>query len=97
MLIKKQKGGASSSFRTLVYSRGPVNYPDNSWHNSKLLFNQFNKTTGQYIPNKMLPYYAAPLSTGYQDQQSPVCSTMSNYTAQYAPFNKNGGKKYLKK
>ena len=49
---KKQKGGGSD-WKSTVYSRGPVNYPNNGFYDGKQLFDQFNKT-GEYIPNSQL-------------------------------------------
>jgi hypothetical protein len=45
-------------------SRGPSqSYPIGNM--SEKMFRQFSKT-GEYIPNDMLAYYAAPKSTGFE-------------------------------
>lgn len=61
-----KKGGAGSDFALTLASRGPANYPDMS----EAQFRQFTKT-GQYIPNSMLKYAAAPISTGYMKDPNP--------------------------
>ena len=58
---KKQKGGGSD-WMTVVRSRGPANYPGQGLNK----FRQFNKNSN-YIPNKMLAYYAAPKLSGFED------------------------------
>ena len=58
---KKQKGGGSD-WMTVVRSRGPANYPGQGLDK----FRQFNKNSN-YIPNKMLAYYAAPKLSGFED------------------------------
>lgn len=58
---KKQKGGGSD-WMTVVRSRGPSNYPGQGLDK----FRAFNKNSN-YIPNKMLAYYAAPKLSGFED------------------------------
>ena len=70
--VSKQKGGddsagTGSDFKTTLASRGPSNYPDAK---SADLFRIFNKT-GEFIPNSMLKYAAAPVSTGYAPDPNP--------------------------
>ena len=83
-------GGAGSAWRSSVYSRGPVNYPNNGWENGKTEFNQFSQT-GTYIKNSDLPYAVAPMSTGAVNNNSPVQGTVSNFLSNYAAY--GGGKK----
>jgi len=69
---RKHKGGddsagVGSDFATTFYSRGPANYPDGK---SADLFRIFNKTS-EFIPNSMLKYAAAPISTGYSPDPNP--------------------------
>jgi hypothetical protein len=68
----KHKGGddsagTGSDFATTLASRGPCNYPDGK---SADLFRIFNKTS-EFIPNSMLKYAAAPVSTGYAPDPNP--------------------------
>ena len=85
-------GGASSAWRSSVYSRGPVNYPNNGWYNGEKQFKQFTKT-GQYIPNTELPYAAAPISTGAVKDDNPIQGTVSDYLSQYAAYGSGKKKK----
>ena len=87
-----QNGGASSAWRSSVYSRGPVNYPNNGWYNGEKQFKQFTKT-GQYIPNTELPYAAAPISTGAVKDDNPIQGTVSDYLSQYAAYGSGKKKK----
>ena len=69
---RKLKGGddsagTGSDFATTLASRGPCNYPDGK---SADLFRIFNKTS-EFIPNSMLKYAAAPVSTGYAPDPNP--------------------------
>jgi len=69
---RKHKGGddsagVGSDFATTLASRGPANYPDAK---SADLFRIFNKTS-EFIPNSMLKYAAAPVSTGYAPDPNP--------------------------
>jgi len=69
---RKHKGGddsagVGSDFATTLDSRGPCNYPDGK---SADLFRIFNKTS-EFIPNSMLKYAAAPISTGYSPDPNP--------------------------
>lgn len=69
---RKHKGGddsagVGSDFATTLASRGPCNYPDAK---SADLFRIFNKTS-EFIPNSMLKYAAAPISTGYSPDPNP--------------------------
>jgi len=69
---RKHKGGddsagVGSDFATTLASRGPCNYPDGK---SADLFRIFNKTS-EFIPNSMLKYAAAPISTGYSPDPNP--------------------------
>ena len=69
---RKHKGGddsagVGSDFATTLASRGPANYPDGK---SADLFRIFNKTS-EFIPNSMLKYAAAPVSTGYVPDPNP--------------------------
>jgi hypothetical protein len=59
--------GVGSDFATTLASRGPCNYPDGK---SADLFRIFNKTS-EFIPNSMLKYAAAPISTGYSPDPNP--------------------------
>ena len=88
-------GGAGSAWRSSVYSRGPVNYPNNGWNNGKTEFNQFSKT-GTYIKNTDLPYAVAPISTGAVKDNSPVQGTVSDFVSNYAAYGA-GKKKTVKK
>ena len=88
-------GGAGSAWRSSVYSRGPVNYPNNGWENGKTEFNQFSKT-GTYIKNTDLPYAVAPISTGVVKDNSPVQGTVSDFLSNYAAYGA-GKKKSIKK
>ena len=88
-------GGAGSAWRSSVYSRGPVNYPNNGWENGKTEFNQFSKT-GEYIKNTDLPYAVTPISTGAVKDNSPVQGTVSNFLSNYAAYGA-GKKKSVKK
>ena len=64
---KSMKGGDGSDFALTLNSRGPANYPDNTWGvDGETWFRQFNKT-GQYIPNSQLPNAATPLLAGTND------------------------------
>jgi hypothetical protein len=70
--LRKYKGGddsagTGSDFATTLASRGPCNYPDGK---SADLFRIFNKTS-EFIPNSMLKYAAAPVSTGYAPDPNP--------------------------
>ena len=87
-----QNGGASSAWRSSVYSRGPVNYPNNGWYNGEKQFKQFTKT-GQYISNTELPYAAAPISTGAVKDDNPIQGTVSDYLSQYAAYGSGKKKK----
>jgi hypothetical protein len=83
---KKLKGGVSD-YATTLSSRGPINYPDNL---SAQRFRYFNKT-GTYIPNSMLQYAAAPISTGYECDQNSYPMAYNDYiggTRKKAPANK---------
>ena len=91
-----QNGGASSAWRSSVYSRGPVNYPNNGWYNGEKQFKQFTKT-GQYISNTELPYAAAPISTGAVKDDNPIQGTVSDYLSQYAAYGSGKKKKTLTK
>ena len=71
---RKLKGGVSD-FATTLASRGPINYPDAL---SAQRFRYFNKT-GTFIPNTMLQYAAAPISTGYQADQNPYPLAYNDY------------------
>jgi hypothetical protein len=71
---KKLRGGVSD-FATTLSSRGPINYPDAL---SAQRFRYFNKT-GTFIPNTMLQYAAAPISTGYQADQNPYPMAYNDY------------------
>lgn len=69
---RKHKGGddsagVGSDFALTLASRGPCNYPDGK---SADLFRIFNKTS-EFIPNSMLKYAAAPISTGYSPDPNP--------------------------
>lgn len=48
-------------------SRGPANYPDGPTADR---FRYFTKTA-EFIPNSMLKWYAAPISTGFQPDPNP--------------------------
>ena len=82
--------GGGSDWRATAYSRGPVNYPNNSWFNGKTQFDQFTKT-GQYIKNTDLPYAAAPISTGAIPDPDCMSGTVGKWGDQFAKF--VGGKK----
>jgi hypothetical protein len=71
---RKLKGGVSD-FATTLSSRGPINYPDQL---SADRFRYFNKT-GTYIPNTMLQYAAAPISTGYEADPNPYPMAYNDY------------------
>jgi len=71
---RKLKGGVSD-FATTLASRGPINYPDAL---SAQRFRYFNKT-GTFIPNTMLQYAAAPISTGYEADQNPYPMAYNDY------------------
>jgi hypothetical protein len=71
---RKLKGGVSD-FATTLASRGPINYPDAL---SAQRFRYFNKT-GTFIPNTMLQYAAAPISTGYQPDPNPYPLAYNDY------------------
>ena len=71
---RKLKGGVSD-FATTLSSRGPINYPDAL---SAQRFRYFNKT-GTFIPNTMLQYAAAPISTGYQADANPYPMAYNDY------------------
>tara|TARA_Y100000768_G_scaffold369234_1_gene333920 strand:- start:2604 stop:3137 length:534 start_codon:yes stop_codon:yes gene_type:complete len=88
-------GGAGSAWRSSVYSRGPVNYPNNGWEKGNIEFNQFSKT-GTYIKNTDLPYAVAPISTGAVKDNSPVQGTVSDFLSNYAAYGA-GKKKSIKK
>jgi hypothetical protein len=61
---KTMKGGDGSDFALTLNSRGPANYPDNTWGvDGETWFRQFSKT-GQYIPNSQLANAATPLLAG---------------------------------
>jgi len=68
------KGGVSD-FATTLSSRGPINYPDAL---SAQRFRYFNKT-GTFIPNTMLQYAAAPISTGYEVDPNPYPMAYNDY------------------
>jgi hypothetical protein len=87
-------GGKGSAWRMSAYSRGPVNYPNNSWFNGKQQFRQFTKD-GQYIKNTDLPYAVAPISTGVINNNSPVTGTISKWGDSFAKY--GGNKKKIKK
>ena len=89
-------GGASSAWRSSVYSRGPSNYPDNGWYNGKTQFNQFTKT-GDYIKNTDLPYAAAPISTGAIPDPDNMKGFNSKWGNQFAKFGGSKKKKISKK
>lgn len=91
----KHFGGAGSAWRSSVYSRGPVNYPNNGWEKGNIEFNQFSKT-GTYIKNTDLPYAVAPISTGAVKDNSPVQGTVSDFLSNYAAYGA-GKKKSIKK
>ena len=86
----KLLGGASSSWRSTAYSRGPVNYPNNGWYNGKKQFDQFTKT-GQYIKNTDLPYAVAPISTGVMEDPNKIKGTIGHWGEQFAKY--GGAKK----
>lgn len=88
-------GGAGSAWRSSVYSRGPVNYPNNGWEKGNIEFNQFSKT-GTYIKNTDLPYAVAPISTGAVKDNSPVQGTVNDFVSNYAAYGA-GKKKSIKK
>lgn len=71
---RKLKGGVSD-FATTLASRGPINYPDQP---SADRFRYFNKT-GTFIPNTMLQYAAAPISTGYEADSNPYPMAYNDY------------------
>jgi hypothetical protein len=71
---RKLKGGVSD-FATTLSSRGPINYPDAL---SAQRFRYFNKT-GTFIPNTMLQYAAAPISTGYEADSNPYPMAYNDY------------------
>ena len=71
---RKLKGGVSD-FATTLSSRGPINYPDAL---SAQRFRYFNKT-GTFIPNTMLQYAAAPISTGYEADANPYPMAYNDY------------------
>jgi hypothetical protein len=71
---RKLKGGVSD-FATTLASRGPINYPDAL---SAQRFRYFNKT-GTFIPNTMLQYAAAPISTGYEADPNPYPMAYNDY------------------
>ena len=84
---KKLKGGVSD-FATTLASRGPINYPDQP---SADRFRYFNKT-GTFIPNTMLQYAAAPISTGYEKDSNPYPMAYNDYiggTKKKAPKKKS--------
>ena len=68
------KGGVSD-FATTLSSRGPINYPDAL---SAQRFRYFNKT-GTFIPNTMLQYAAAPISTGYEADPNAYPMAYNDY------------------
>jgi hypothetical protein len=71
---RKLKGGVSD-FATTLSSRGPINYPDAL---SAQRFRYFNKT-GTFIPNTMLQYAAAPISTGYEADPNQYPMAYNDY------------------
>lgn len=77
---KKLKGGADSSgvgsdWGFTVGSRGPANYPDGP---SMDRFRIFNKSA-PLIPNSMLKWYAAPISTGFIEDPNPYPQAYNDY------------------
>ena len=89
-------GGASSAWRSTVYSRGPVNYPNNGWYDGKQQFDQFSKS-GEYIKNTDLPYAAAPISTGAMKDPDCMKGTISKWGDQFAKFGGAKNKKSVPK
>jgi hypothetical protein len=83
---KVQKGGIGSAWVSSQMSRGAVNAPNMPMNQ----FRSFTKT-GQYIPNDMLQFAAAPISTGVVEDQFGI--------APYDPaiFKYGGGKSKSKK
>lgn len=77
--VRKHKGGddggVGSDFATTLASRGPVNYPDGPTADR---FRFFTKTAN-FIPNSMLKYAAAPVSTGYQPDPNPYPLGYNSY------------------
>ena len=59
--------GVGSDWSLSQMSRGPVNYPDGPTADR---FRYFTKTA-EFIPNSMLKWYAAPISTGFQPDPNP--------------------------
>jgi hypothetical protein len=78
---KVQKGGIGSAWVSSQMSRGAVNAPNMPMNQ----FRSFTKT-GQYIPNDMLQFAAAPISTGIVDDNFGI----SGYDP--AIFKYGGGK-----
>ena len=78
---RKYKGGASDSggvgsdFALTLASRGPANYPDGP---SADRFRFFNKSA-EYIPNSMLKWAAAPISTGWMPDPNPYPQAYNDY------------------
>jgi hypothetical protein len=68
-------GGVGSDFAMVLASRGPANYPDGP---SADRFRIFNKT-GDFIPNSMLKFAAAPILTGYQKDPNPYPAAYNSY------------------
>jgi hypothetical protein len=77
-------GGVGSDFALTLASRGPANYPDGP---SADRFRFFNKSS-QFIPNSMLKWAAAPISTGWMPDPNPYPQAYNDYC---------GGKKKVKK
>ena len=50
----QSKNTGGSAALSTMYSRGPINNPDNSWWNGQCLFNQFNENPNDYKPNSEL-------------------------------------------
>lgn len=59
--------GVGSDWSMSQMSRGPANYPDGPTADR---FRYFTKTA-EFIPNSMLKWYAAPISTGFQPDPNP--------------------------
>lgn len=68
-------GGVGSDFALTLASRGPANYPDGP---SADRFRYFTKTAN-FIPNSMLKWYAAPISTGFQPDPNPYPQAYNDY------------------
>ena len=87
--LKSSTHRGGSDWKGTVYSRGPVNAPNNGWYNGKKLFSQFTKT-GQYIPNSDLPWAAAP---GVTPGKGTIPKATPPYGYNYYSY---GGKKNKK-